>query len=122
MGGFVVDTSVALKWFLDDEEDREYSLTILKGISADNSPVVPWLWFYEIGNALTMAVRRKRIVFAQAEEFLRLLEAMPIEIDFPDRIVVLRLPHLARQYNLTNYDAAYLEFGAPASIGASDRR
>jgi hypothetical protein len=42
MGGFVVDTSVALKWFLDDEEDREYSLTILKGISAGNSPVVPF--------------------------------------------------------------------------------
>ena len=42
MGGFVVDTSVALKWFLDDEEDREYSLTILKGISADSSPVVPF--------------------------------------------------------------------------------
>jgi hypothetical protein len=36
MGVFVVDTSLALKWFLDDEEDREYSLTILKSISEDN--------------------------------------------------------------------------------------
>ena len=77
MGVFVVDTSLALKWFLDDEEDREYSLTILKSISEDNRPVVPWLWFYEIGNALTMAVRRKRIVFGQAEEFLRLLAQCP---------------------------------------------
>ena len=42
MGAFVVDTSLALKWFLDDEEDREYSLTILKSISDDNRPVVPW--------------------------------------------------------------------------------
>jgi hypothetical protein len=25
MGTFVLDTSLALKWFLDDEEDREYS-------------------------------------------------------------------------------------------------
>jgi hypothetical protein len=72
MGVFVVDTSLVLKWFLDDEEDRQYSLTILKSIS--------------------MAVRRKRIVFEQAEEFLRLLAAMPIDIDPPDRARALQLP------------------------------
>ena len=94
MGDFVVDTSLALKWFLDDEEDREYSLTILRSISDDYKPVVPWLWFCEIGNALTMAVRRKRIVFEQAEEFLLLLEAMPIDVDPPERGGALQLPHL----------------------------
>src|SRR5712692_8321681 len=52
----------------DDDEDREFSLTILKSISEDNKPVVPWLWFFEIGNALTMAVRRKRIVFEQVDQ------------------------------------------------------
>ena len=112
MGAFVVDTSVALKWFLDDEEDREYSLTILRSISDDYKPVVPWLWFYEMGNALTVAVRRKRIAFEQGEEFLQLIEQMPIDIDPPDRAVVLRLPYLARQYSLTTYDAAYLELAS----------
>jgi len=121
MGVFVVDTSLALKWFLDNEEDREYSLTMLKSISEDNRPIVPWLWFYEIGNALTMAVRRKRIVFEQAEEFLRLLAAMPIDIDPPDRAGALQLPRLASRHNLTNYDAAS-RIGRSASIATGNRR
>ena len=65
MGTFVLDTSMALKWFLDDEEDREYSLSVLKGISEANRPLVPWLWWYEIGNGLIMAVRRKRTVLSR---------------------------------------------------------
>ena len=109
MSAFVVDTSIALKWFLEDEEDRADSLNILKGISETNRPVAPWLWFYEIGNALTFAVRRKRVVFEQVEEFLRLLEQMPIDVDEPDRATALRLPYLCREHNLTTYDAAYLE-------------
>ncbi len=109
MSAFVVDTSIALKWFLEDEEDRADSLNILKGISETNRPVVPWLWFYEIGNALTFAVRRKRVVFEQVEEFLRLLEQMPIDVGEPDRATALRLPYLCREHNLTTYDAAYLE-------------
>ena len=109
MSPFVVDPSIALKWFLEDEEDRADSLNILKGISETNRPVVPWLWFYEIGNALTFAVRRKRVVFEQVEEFLRLLEQMPIDVDEPDRATALRLPYLCREHNLTTYDAAYLE-------------
>jgi predicted nucleic acid-binding protein len=105
---FVVDTSVALKWFLADEEDRADSLVLLKSISDVNRPIVPWLWFYEIGNALTVAVRRKRIAFEQLEEILEMLEQMPVDIDPPDRIDLLRLPHLARKHGLTTYDAAYL--------------
>ena len=45
MGVFVVDTSVALKWFLDDEEDREYGLAILNSISGGPQAAVPRLWF-----------------------------------------------------------------------------
>lgn len=35
MGGFVLDTSIALKWFLEDESDRGYSMAILNSISLD---------------------------------------------------------------------------------------
>ena len=30
MSAFVPDTSIALKWFLEDENDRAYSLAILR--------------------------------------------------------------------------------------------
>ena len=91
-----------------DEDDRAPSLVLLTSISDTNRPVVPGLWFYEIGNALTVSVRRKRIAFAQLEEILQMLEQMPIDIDPPDRTDLLPLPHLARKHALTTYDAAYL--------------
>jgi len=106
---FIVDVSIALKWFLDDEDDREHSLAILRSISEENRPIVPFLWLYEIGNAITVALRRRRVTFEQAEEYLRILEGMPIDVDSPDKSAVLRLTYLAREHNLTNYDAAYLE-------------
>jgi predicted nucleic acid-binding protein len=106
---FVVDASVTLKWFLADEEDRTSSLALLKTVSAANHPLVPCLWFYEIGSALNVAVRRKRIAVTEVDEILRLLEQMPIDVDTPSRPRSLQLPTLAREHSLTTYDAAYLE-------------
>ena len=70
MSEWVIDASLALQWFLEDEADRNYSLAILRGL-ADNEAVVPILWYYEIGNGLIMAHRRKRITFQQLTEFLK---------------------------------------------------
>ena len=107
--GFVVDASVALKWFLADEDDRASSIALLKTISDSNRPSVPSLWFLEIGNALTVAARRKRIPFEQVEEILRTIRQMPIDVDPPDQVDLLGLHHLARKHALTTYDAAYLD-------------
>ena len=41
MGSFVLDTSIALKWFLEDESERAYSLAILEAITDNYRPVVP---------------------------------------------------------------------------------
>ena len=59
MSDFVLDASLALQWFLDDETDRKYSLSVLAGLS-EKRALVPILWFYEVGNGLLMAHRRKR--------------------------------------------------------------
>jgi hypothetical protein len=66
MGSFVLDTSIALKWFLEDESDRAYSLAILEAITDNYRLVVPWLWYYEIESTILVQVRRKRIVFEKA--------------------------------------------------------
>ena len=60
MSNFVLDASLALQWFLEDETDRKYSLNVLAGL-AEKRALVPILWFYEVGNGLLMAHRRKRI-------------------------------------------------------------
>ena len=69
MSAFVLDTSISLKWFLEDENDRAYSLAILRSLSDGYRPIVPWLWYYEMANVLLIQVHRKRVVFEEAECF-----------------------------------------------------
>jgi len=104
---FVLDASLALQWFLEDEADRKYSLSVLTKL-AEHRALVPILWFYEVGNGLLMAHRRKRISLDQIDGFVSRLKALPIEAAPQDPTAVLSLPSLAQAHGLTNYDAAYL--------------
>lgn len=103
----VLDASLALQWFLEDERDREYSLRILRTLS-ERRAIVPLLWFYEVGNGLLMAYRRKHIFFKQIDEFLIRLGKLPVDAAQQSPFDVLGLPTIAKDYDLTNYDAAYL--------------
>ncbi len=76
MSDFVLDASLALQWFLEDEADRNYSLAVLASLS-EKRALVPILWFYEVGNGLLMACRRKRITLGQIDGFLARLKARP---------------------------------------------
>jgi predicted nucleic acid-binding protein len=103
----VLDASLALQWFLEDEAGRQYGLSVLASLSSKRA-VVPILWFYEVGNGLLMAHRRKRITFDQIDGFLTRLKALPIDASEEGPMELLELPALAQKHTLTNYDAAYL--------------
>ena len=107
MSDFVLDASLALQWFLEDEADRKYSLDVLASLS-DKRAMVPVLWFYEVGNGLVMAHRRKRIALDQVEGFLTRLKALPIDAAQQTPAEILALPALAQRHGLTNYDVACL--------------
>ena len=107
MSDLVLDASLALQWFLVDEADRQYSLSVLSSLS-EKQAVVPVLWFYEVGNGLLMAYRRKRIAQDQIDGFLTRLKNLPIEAAPQATMEVFDLPALAQTHSLTNYDAAYL--------------
>jgi predicted nucleic acid-binding protein len=115
VSSFVLAASVALKWFLEDELDRKYSLEILARLSEQRA-VVPVLWFYEIGNGLVMACRRKRITVEQADGFLTRLKALPIDGTEEEPTQILDLPVLARTHGLTTYDAAYLALASRLNL------
>ena len=125
MSDVVLDASVALQWFLEDEADRKYSLGILTGLS-ESRAVVPILWFYEVGNGLLMAHRRKRITVDQIDGFLKRLQTLPIEAVQQTPAEVLELPALAQMHGLTNYDTAYLalalRFNLPIATTDGDLR
>ena len=54
MSDLVIDASLTLQWFLEDEAGREYSLAVLRDLSGKRAAVPP-LWSYEVGNGLLMA-------------------------------------------------------------------
>ena len=115
MSDLVLDASLALRWFLEDETDRKYSLEILASLS-EKRAVVPMLWFYEVGNGLLMAHRRKRISLEQIDGFLARLKTLPIEAAQQTGADLLELPSLAQRHGLTNYDAAYLAVAINAGL------
>ncbi len=125
MSDLVLDASLTLQWFLEDEADREYSLSVLANLR-EKRALVPILWFYEVGNGLLMACRRKRITLDQVDGFLARLKALPIEAAEQEPAEILRLPALAQAHGLTNYDAAYLalakRFSLPLATTDSDLR
>lgn len=108
MSQWVVDASLTLAWYLKDEKDRAYPLAVLAGLR-EHDIIVPFLWTYEVANALVMACRRKRVTVAELTEILESLKMMPITLDPPHKDGVLALPPFALQHQLTGYDAAYLE-------------
>lgn len=108
MSQWIVDASLTLQWYRKDEQDRDYGLAVLAGLR-ENEAVVPFLWIFEVCNALVTAHRRMRIHLQEIDEILDSLSALPITFDRPELESVLKLPSLALQHELTAYDAAYLE-------------
>lgn len=108
VNAFVLDRSLAVAWFFEDEISR-YAQAVEDSLPTATA-VVPSLWPLEVANALLMGERRKRATEANVTAFLNLLAALPISVDddTAGRAWQSSL-HLARSHRLSVYDAAYLE-------------
>lgn len=93
------------------EEATEFTTALLNRLSdLTDTAVVPVLWLYEVANVVELAVRKGRIPRETALAFLESLGDLPIEVENPSRTqVFVTIRSLAGQYQLTAYDAAYLE-------------
>lgn len=103
---FVLDNSVVCGWLLADQATA-YSGAIAKRLEQDHA-IAPPLLRLEYTNVLRTACKRQRLIASEAQEILALLAQLPIEIDdcAPDAGQLLAL---ALRYDLTSYDAAYLD-------------
>jgi predicted nucleic acid-binding protein len=118
---WVIDSSIALAWALPDEASKEAE-RFLSRISIRSILWVPALWWYEMANALLMAERRKRLTEAERISLMELYRKLPIRTDMvldPDRM--WHFHALAIGYNLSAYDAAYLELAQRRGLGLVDR-
>jgi len=104
-GAFILDGSVAIAWFMPDEPENDLlHRTAVEGAWA------PMIWAMEVGNALSNAVRRKRIDLSARNRALDRLGVLPIRIDRSTLVHAWRSTlELADRLNLTLYDACYLE-------------
>jgi len=106
----VVDSSVSLKWALNDEEAVEQAVALRDdGLQGRIRMVAPALWSYEVANGLWVAARRSRLSFAQGGLALTALHALGVEFSAAE-------PHdcyaFAQRYHIAVYDAAYVALGA----------
>ena len=105
---FVVDASVIFAWQFPDEEspivDRVADLLM------DRTAWVPANWHAEIANGFAVAVRRKRLTQDYRQEALKRISDLPIRTD-PESTAALwnETQTLCDDYQLSAYDAAYLE-------------
>jgi predicted nucleic acid-binding protein len=108
MQALVVDASVVLAWCFPDE-NNDYADRILD-LLEETPAVVPSLWFVEVANALLVGERRNRLNPAEATRFLSLLRSLMVEADTQTSARALTdTLALARAWNLSAYDATYLE-------------
>jgi|KBSMisStaDraftv2_1062788.scaffolds.fasta_scaffold04462_7 predicted nucleic acid-binding protein len=112
----VLDASVSAAWCFPDET-TPLAEGLLDRLATGLEAVVPSIWPFEIANALLQAERLKRITQAQAAAELHQLMLLPITVEpvQTSRAFGMVLS-LAREQNLTEYDAAYLELAIRESL------
>lgn len=94
-----------MAWFFEDERG-EYAEAVHDSL-VSRTAVVPHVWFLEVMNALLMGERRKRTTHAKVNNFIELSRYLSLVTDTqmsPQDILAI-----AREHNLSSYDAAYLE-------------
>ena len=106
----VVDTSIALKWVLEEVDSDKADTLLAEWIKKGMLIIAPDLLAYEITNALYRKVRKGEITLDRAKEALAEISLAEIEFDFsPDFALSTRAIELANHFNLpATYDSRYL--------------
>ena len=118
MTRFVLDNSVAMRWFMPslEQSDQQYAERVLKSMD-ESDAVVPELWYLEASNVLLGVERTGEVTVGQVEIFTSQLENLPITADSSTQKQSLsQIMDLARSYSLSSYDAAYLELAIRESL------
>jgi predicted nucleic acid-binding protein len=104
----VIDSSIALNWVMPDESSP-FAEGLLERVAVDGG-IVPLLFKIEVGNALLLAVRRKRITAETRGQAFDRIGALPLEQDSQgaERVWTDCIA-LAEKHGLSLYDATYLE-------------
>lgn len=107
----VIDCSFIMSSILPDEKQGEID-KVFKGIfNGEYKVVVPAVFYLECNNVLISSLKKQRINLNDYKDYLQILSDFPFHTDkFCFTVESLQIiGKLATKYNLTTYDAAYLE-------------
>ena len=101
----VLDTSVAIAWYLPEEFSEAARRWQVKMLRDEVSLCVPGLHYWEFGNVLRTYVRRGELEQELAEEIYGLHLDAPLVTTDPERVETLKR---AFEFTATMYDAVYI--------------
>jgi predicted nucleic acid-binding protein len=106
---FIVDASVALCWYFEDQA-AAYTEAVFECLAQGDQALVPSVWPLEMVNALVVAWRQKSVTSEQLEDFIADLKDLPVEVDSQgSERVYSSIFRMSCQHQLSSYDAAYLD-------------
>jgi predicted nucleic acid-binding protein len=119
--GFVADASVALAWVVESQSTQDTD-DLLAEAETGASVHVPVPWTFEVANALLILKRRGRIDqqgYDQARLDLRGLR--PLLDEQGPQLALSTICELAERYELSAYDAVYLELAIRSAVPLASR-
>jgi predicted nucleic acid-binding protein len=119
----VIDASLVLEWLLSDARAQEAEVILVRASS--DEIWMPSLFWLEVGNVLRMRLRRGLIEEEFRDDSLARVRALLMRADRsddPSGQTLARTVALSDRFDLTVYDAAYLELALRigADLGSFD--
>lgn len=120
MTGYVIDASVAVKWFVAEEHSDRAADLLRDGITR----VSPELVFAEVGNALWAMCRRGNFSKDDYAAAMNVLKAMPLGVPVPTSSLIGAAARLALDLDHPVYDCIYLALALQEGypVVTADRR
>lgn len=113
MNVYVLDTSVAIAWYLDESFSTAARVWQERLLGGKIVLLTPLLHYWEFANVLRTLVYRRELTERLAREIYELHLEAPLQRAEPDERAVL---DVALEYGATAYDAVYISLSISRSI------
>jgi len=118
---WVVDSSIGVAWAHPAQASSDAD-TLLASIRAGTKMVIPTLWYPEVANVLMVLQRRNKLSSDTRAAALAFLDSFEFIIDDESiRAALRKTSDLAEKYDLTVYDATYLEVALRRNLPLASR-
>jgi predicted nucleic acid-binding protein len=112
---FVVDASIALTWCIDAEA-TEANDAVLHRLLLEGG-IAPAHWPLEMANAVRFAANRGRLDDRDVDRARSIILDLPVDVLPVETSTALGLVGVAQSFDLSVYDAAYLELAWVRGLG-----